>query len=680
MIKKNNLKIKENYLKKIQIYKKYNEAYFNKSNPVVDDNVYDNLKNEILVLEKKYSFLKDKDSPSINVGFKPSKNFKKVKHKVPMLSLNNAFNMEDLVNFEKKIFNFLNLERSNLLEYSAEPKIDGISASLFYKKGNFIQGLSRGDGVEGEDITENLSTIIDIPKILKGKNIPEEIDIRGEVFIQNTDFKKLNEKFANPRNAASGSLRQKDPEKTKKIPLKFIAYTFGFSKNLNISSQFQFLKMLKNWGFRVNNYNRLIKGIDNLIQNHSLLEAKRKEIDFDIDGIVYKINDFSIQRRLGFVANAPRWAIAHKFSANKSISEILNIEIQVGRTGALTPVAKIKPVNIGGVLVSNATLHNEDEIKRKDIRIGDVVIVERAGDVIPHVISVDLKKRKKNSKKFDFPKNCPSCGSSTFKEFNKITKKFDAVRRCTNDGYDCEKIAIEKLKHFVSKEALNIEGLGKKIVETFWNLKLIRYPQDIFNLDFDKIKNLEGWGKLSVANLKFSIEEKKNISLSKFIYSIGIRHIGQENAKLISKTLKTSQNFFNLGKNNNFDELLNIDGIGDTQINSIKEFFFNKKNLLVLEKLKENLSIKNEKENSKNGILKEKTFMFTGKLEGISRAEAKSLVEKNSGKIISNVSQKLDYLIIGEKPTVKKVNQAKNLKIKIISQLEFLKMLNIKDF
>ena len=680
MIKKNNLKIKENYLKKIQIYKKYNEAYFNKSNPVVDDNVYDNLKNEILVLEKKYSFLKDKDSPSINVGFKPSKNFKKVKHKVPMLSLNNAFNREDLVNFEKKIFNFLNLERSNLLEYSAEPKIDGISASLFYKKGNFIQGLSRGDGVEGEDITENLSTIIDIPKILKGKNIPEEIDIRGEVFIQNTDFKKLNEKFANPRNAASGSLRQKDPEKTKKIPLKFIAYTFGFSKNLNISSQFQFLKMLKNWGFRVNNYNRLIKGIDNLIQNHSLLEAKRKEIDFDIDGIVYKINDFSIQRRLGFVANAPRWAIAHKFSANKSISEILNIEIQVGRTGALTPVAKIKPVNIGGVLVSNATLHNEDEIKRKDIRIGDVVIVERAGDVIPHVISVDLKKRKKNSKKFDFPKNCPSCGSSTFKEFNKITKKFDAVRRCTNDGYDCEKIAIEKLKHFVSKEALNIEGLGKKIVETFWNLKLIRYPQDIFNLDFDKIKNLEGWGKLSVANLKFSIEEKKNISLSKFIYSIGIRHIGQENAKLISKTLKTSQNFFNLGKNNNFDELLNIDGIGDTQINSIKEFFFNKKNLLVLEKLKENLSIKNEKGNSKYGILKEKTFMFTGKLEGISRAEAKSLVEKNSGKIISNVSQKLDFLIIGEKPTVKKVNQAKNLRIKIISQLEFLKMLNIKDF
>ena len=597
-----------------------------------------------------------------------------------MLSLSNAFSEEDLINFEKKILNFLSQKNNFEIFYSAEPKIDGISASLSYAKGKLIRGLSRGDGKEGEDITENLKTIKDIPLKIDAKNFPQEIDIRGEVFIQNSDFKNISDKFANPRNAASGSLRQKNPDETKKIPLKFIAYTFGYVNDMEIKNQSDYLHQLSRWGFKTNPFNKTIKGIKNLMKNYHEIEKKRNEIDFDIDGIVYKVNSFDLQKRLGNVANSPRWAIAHKFSANKGISTILNIEIQVGRTGALTPVAKIKPVNIGGVLVSNATLHNEDEIKRKDIRIGDVVIIERAGDVIPHVISVDLKKRKKSSKKFDFPKNCPSCGSSTIKEFNKITKKFDAVRRCTNDGYDCEKIAIEKLKHFVSKEALNIEGLGKKIVENFWNLKLIRYPQDIFNLDFDKIKNIEGWGKLSVANLKFSIEEKKNISLSKFIYSIGIRHIGQENAKLISKTLKTSQNFFNLGKNNNFDELLNIDGIGDTQINSIKEFFLNKKNLLVLEKLKENLSIQNEKENSKNGILKEKTFMFTGKLEGISRAEAKSLVEKNSGKIISNVSQKLDFLIIGEKPTVKKVNHAKNLRIKIISQSEFLKMLDIKDF
>ena len=679
MIKKEILKIKKNYLQKIEKLQKYNENYYNKSNPIVDDAAYDNLKNEIFELEKKYSFLQSKNSPSLIIGYKPSKNFKKVKHRTPMLSLNNAFDKKDLENFEKKIFNFLSLQTYKNIEFSAEPKIDGISASLFYKNGKFIQGLSRGDGVEGEDITENLNTISDIPKMLRGRNIPTEIDIRGEVFIKNSDFEKLNGKFANPRNAASGSLRQKDPNKTKKIPLNFIAYTFGFSKNLDAINQFQFLSYLKNWGFKVNSLNRLLIGINNLIQNHSEIEEKRKEIDFDIDGIVYKVNDFSLQKRLGFVANAPRWAIAHKFSANKSISEIQKIEIQVGRTGALTPVAKIKPVNIGGVLVSNATLHNEDEIQRKDIRVGDVVTVERAGDVIPRVISVDLKKRNKNSKKFNFPKKCPSCGSATIKEYNKLTKKFDAVRRCINDGYGCEKIAIEKIKHFVSKEAFNIDGLGKRIVESFWELKLIRYPHDIFNLDYEKISKLDGWGNLSVSNLKYSIENKKKISLSKLIYSIGIRHIGQENAKLLAKTLKNSDKFFDLGKENNFDELLNIDGIGETQIKSIKDFFSNKKNLIVLNELKKKLAIVKEKEISKNGILVDKTFMFTGKLVGISRAEAKSLVENNGGKIISNVSQKLNFLITGDKPTTRKINDAKKLNIKTITQDEFLKILNTRN-
>ena len=679
MIKKEILKIKKNYLQKIEKLQKYNENYYNKSNPIVDDAAYDNLKNEIFELEKKYSFLQSKNSPSLIIGYKPSKNFKKVKHRTPMLSLNNAFDKKDLENFEKKIFNFLSLQTYKNIEFSAEPKIDGISASLFYKNGKFIQGLSRGDGVEGEDITENLNTISDIPKMLRGRNIPTEIDIRGEVFIKNSDFEKLNGKFANPRNAASGSLRQKDPNKTKKIPLNFIAYTFGFSKNLDAINQFQFLSYLKNWGFKVNSLNRLLIGINNLIQNHSEIEEKRKEIDFDIDGIVYKVNDFSLQKRLGFVANAPRWAIAHKFSANKSISEIQKIEIQVGRTGALTPVAQIKPVNIGGVLVSNATLHNEDEIQRKDIRVGDVVTVERAGDVIPRVISVDLKKRNKNSKKFNFPKKCPSCGSATIKEYNKLTKKFDAVRRCINDGYGCEKIAIEKIKHFVSKEAFNIDGLGKKIVESFWELKLIRYPHDIFNLDYEKISKLDGWGNLSVSNLKYSIENKKKISLSKLIYSIGIRHIGQENAKLLAKTLKNSDKFFDLGKENNFDELLNIDGIGETQIKSIKDFFSNKKNLIVLNELKKKLAIVKEKEISKNGILVDKTFMFTGKLVGISRAEAKSLVENNGGKIISNVSQKLNFLITGDKPTTRKINDAKKLNIKTITQDEFLKILNTRN-
>ena len=668
-------KIEKEYLKKIKLFQEYNKYYYDKNNPKITDSEFDLLKKEIIELEKKHKFLKSEISPSKNVGFTPSKNFKKVKHKIQMLSLSNAFNEEDLENFEKKIRNFLSLKEDAEIEYSAEPKIDGISASLTYKDGKFVQGLSRGDGKEGEDITENLKTIKDIPKVINEKNFPSEIDIRGEVFIQNDDFKKIDDKFANPRNAASGSLRQKDPTVTSKIPLKFIAYTFGFAKEMPFQSQSILLKNLKKWGFKTNEYNKNIKGIKNLILNHEYIEKKRKDINFDIDGIVYKINDFELQKRLGYVTNAPRWAIAHKFSANSSVSKILDIEIQVGRTGALTPVAKIKPVNIGGVIVSNATLHNEDEIVRKDIRVGDTVTVERAGDVIPHVVSIDLKKRKKNSKKFIFPTKCP-CGFETTKDFNEVTKKFDAVRRCPDRGFDCDIMAKEKLKHFVSKEAFNIDGFGKKIVENFWNLKLVKFPQDIFKLDYKKIKNLDGWGNLSASNLKYAIESKKNIPLDKFIYSLGIRHIGQENAKLLARHLKTANNFFNLYLNKDTDELKNIDGIGDTQIKSIVNFFLNKTNQNFLHELKKILEIKDAIQLNQSGLLKNKTFMFTGKLEDMSRSEAKAIIEENSGKIISNVNKKLDYLIIGEKPTTKKINLAKELNIKIITQKEWIKMLN----
>ena len=501
------------YLEKIKLLQKHNKQYYDKNKPIVSDQEFDLLKKDIINLENKFKFLKSEDSPTRSIGFKPSKNFKKVKHKVPMLSLGNAFNEEDLENFEKKINNFLSLKVKNSIEYSVEPKIDGISASIIYINGKFAKGLSRGDGTEGEDITKNLKTIKDIPLEVDKKNFPDQIDIRGEVFIENIDFKTISEKFANPRNAASGSLRQKDPDVTSKIPLKFIAYTYGYVEKLGTNSQTEFLKNLKSWGFKINPFNKKISGIKNLMLNHKNLEEKRKEIAFDIDGVVYKVNNFDLQSRLGFAANAPRWAIAHKFSANSSISQIINIEIQIGRTGALTPVAKIKPVNIGGVIVSNATLHNEDEITRKDIRIGDTVIVERAGDVIPHVLSVDLQEREDSSKKFVFPLNCPSCGGKTIKDYNEITKKKDAVRRCASEGYSCEKIAIEKIKHFVSKEAFNIDGLGKKIVENFWNLKLIKFPQDIFNLNYKRLEKLEGWGKLSVVNLRFSIEQKNKFLL-----------------------------------------------------------------------------------------------------------------------------------------------------------------------
>jgi DNA ligase (NAD+) len=358
------------------------------------------------------------------------------------------------------------------------------------------------------------------------------------------------------------------------------------------------------------------------------------------------------------------------------VSKVLDIDIQIGRTGALTPVAKINPINIGGVLVSNATLHNEDEIIRKDIRVGDTVTVERAGDVIPHILSIDINKRSKKSVKFIFPNHCPSCGSKTIKEYNNVTKKIDAIRRCSSEGYSCDKISIEKLKHFVSKEAFNIDGLGKKIIEVFWNLKLIKYPQDIFKLDYDKIKELEGWGNLSAENLKYSINQKKNITLERLIFALGIRHIGLENAKLLSRYFTSFLNFQNLSKSNKFDDLLNIDGIGDTQVTSIKSFFSNEINVQVLSELGKILVIKNVVVSQNNGLLKGKSFLVTGKLSGISRAEVKSLIEENSGNIVSSVSNKLDYLITGEKPTKRKVDNAKQLKIKIISQFEFLKMLN----
>ncbi len=665
--------IKKKYNSKINEFKKHNRLYYNESKPIVTDKEFDQLKKEILELETKYEFLNNKYSPANTIGSKASKSFDKYEHKVLMLSLSNAFNEEDLKNFEKKVFNYLNSKKP--LKYSVEPKIDGISASLIYKNNELKTGVSRGDGKIGEIITENLKTIKDIPHRIKQDDFPEEIEIRGEVFIKKNDFLKIKDIFANPRNAASGSLRQKDPKQTKKIPLNFIAYTFGYIKNNFFKTQSDFLTKLKKWGFKTNEDNQILSSVNELIKFHKLFENRRFNLDYDVDGLVYKINDLNVQERLGFTSNSPRWAIAHKFSADSASTLINNIEIQVGRTGALTPVAKVEPINIGGVIVSNATLHNEDEIKRKDIRIGDIVKIERAGDVIPHVIQVDKSKRNKNSKKFIFPKNCPSCGSSTLKEFNKITKKYDAVRRCTNDSFGCERIAIEKMKHFVSKEALNIDGLGKKVVEKFWELNLIKKPQDIFNLNYSKIESLDGWGKLSTQNLKNAIEKSKKISLQKFIFSMGIRHIGIENAKLISDNIVNIPHLVEIVNKNEFEIFSNIDGIGETQINSLRNFFKNKSNIKTVSELNTLLIIQKESINLK-GIFRNKTFMFTGKLEGMSRAEAKSLIEKNSGSTVSTISKNLNYLVIGEKPTRRKIDQARSIGINIISQEDLKKLLN----
>ncbi len=675
---KDKSKIIENFRSKINELKDHNKFYFSDDNPKITDAKYDELKKNIFELEKKYSFLKKLNLTKNLVGTTPAKKFKKIKHLKPMLSLSNAFNNEDMNDFLKKVKNFLNYKDINI-ELFSEPKIDGISATLVYEKGILKRGLSRGDGLVGEDILENLKTISKIPKEIKDKDVPNLLEIRCEIFISKTDFQAIKNNFANPRNAAGGSLRQKDPNVTSKIPLKYFAYGFGAIEPMKFSTQLEFLKKIDGWGFSTNPLSTKLKDLAQIEKQHKKIDNLRSTLDYDIDGLVYKVNDLKLQKRLGNTSNAPRWAIAYKFSAEKASTKIRNITIQVGRTGAITPVAKVDPVNVGGVVVSNATLHNEDEIKRKDVRIGDTILIQRAGDVIPQVVSVDLTNRKKDSKKFIFPDKC-LCGSPTKKEFSKTQKKEDAVRRCVK-GYECNFIAKEKLKHIVSKEALNIEGLGKKVVEQFWDLNLIREPSDIFKLDFDKIKNLEGWGELSIKNLKSAISKSKIISLERLIYSIGIRHIGQENAKVIAAFFISIKEFSQLFKKDKIDNILKnlaeLDGIGETQVESIKNFFSDVTNTKITRNLINQLLVNNYSIKNKTGKFSNKRLMFTGGFENMSRSEAKSLVENNGGKVLGSISKKLDILVVGNsKPTKRKLDQAYKLKIKIIFEKEWNKILN----
>ena len=671
------LSLKE-YKEKIALIEKLNKAYYHNDKPLVSDAEYDKIKKDILDFEKKNPDIADKNSPTKKVGFAPSEKFSKVKHLVPMLSLDNAFTNDDVEDFLKKIRNYLNFEKDTLIELTAEPKIDGISASLIYKNNKIIRGLSRGDGEYGEDITENLLTIKDIPQILHGEKIDEEFEIRGEVYIGKKDFEKIKNDFANPRNAAGGSLRQKDSKKTALIPLKFFAHSIGDIDEKKFKTHINFLNFCKKIGFKINPLTKTFSSADELIKGYLHVEEIRSSLDYDIDGIVYKVNDLTLQKRLGSLSSSPRWAIAHKFSSEKATTVIRKIEIQVGRTGALTPVAKLDPVNVGGVLVSNATLHNEDEIIRKDIRLNDTVIIQRAGDVIPQVLEVIKSKRDKNSKKFVFPEKC-LCGRPAVKDYNETSKKLDVVKRCTDTGFNCEFMAREKIKHFVSKEALDIEGFGKKIVEDFWSSNFICLPQDIFTLDYKKIEKLEGWGELSVNNLKTAIEKSKDISLAKFIYSLGIRHIGQENAKNLSRYFISIKNFLKLcnpdllmNEINNLDE---IDGIGETQVESLIHFFKDKKNNKVVHELSKILNIQDFIEKKIDSFFSGKNIMFTGGFSTMSRSEAKSLAETLGAKILSSVNKKLDYLVIGlSKPTKNKVDKAKELGVKIIEEKEWLKL------
>ncbi|MDC0477311.1 NAD-dependent DNA ligase LigA, partial [Pelagibacteraceae bacterium] len=529
-----------------------------------------------------------------------------------------------------------------------------------------------------EDILENLKTISDIPKQIKQK-IPDLLEIRCEIFIGKKDFSKIKEKFANPRNAAGGSLRQKDPQQTSKIPLKYYAYGFGEVQPLLFDKHSEFLSKINKWGFKTNPLVKVVKSIEEIEKQHSHIEQLRSSLDYDIDGLVYKVDSLKLQKRLGNTSNSPRWAIAYKFSAEKAVTKIKDILIQVGRTGAITPVAKVEPVTVGGVVVSNATLHNEDEIERKDIRIGDMITIQRAGDVIPQVVSVDRSKRDKEAKKFIFPNRC-LCGAETKKEISKSTKKYDAVRRCP-EGYDCKFTAKEKLKHLVSKEALDIDGFGKKVIEQFWDLGLIKEPANIFELEYDKIRKLEGWGELSINNLKKAILQSQIISLEKFIFSIGIRHIGQENAKILASFFMTIKEFTKLLEFKNRKKILinlvDLDGIGETQIESINNFFLNKTNISIVKKLINRLTIKKYSVQNNDGVFSNKKIMFTGGFKDMSRSEAKATAENNGGKVLGSISKKLDYLVVGEsKPTKKKIDQAKELGIKIILEKEWNKILD----
>ena len=683
---KNVKKIKEEYLKLKNEINSHNKLYYDQNNPKISDSEYDLLWNELKSLEEKFPFLKTKKSPTIQVGYKANQGFSKVKHSSPMLSLENALNIEDVKKYIEKISRYLNL-KNEFIELVAEPKIDGLSISLKYKNGKFISGATRGDGQIGEDVTSSLMTIKNIPKeVINLKNI-DVFEIRGEIYMDKKDFLFLNKNrklngeslFANPRNAAAGSLRQLDNEVVKKRNLKFFAYTYGeISKEIAFKSQKEFLDIIRHYGFPTNEDFKICKNFNDIEIFYNEIEKKRDKLKYDIDGIVYKINYIDVQKRLGLVGRAPRWAIARKFPAEKAETQINDIKIQVGRTGILTPVAELNPVLIGGVRVSRVSLHNQDEIDRKDIRIGDTIKLQRAGDVIPQVISVDLSKRLKNSKKFIIPDKCPCCKSKTHRKENEVAVK------CTGGLSICEDQQLGSLEYFVSRNAFNIEGLGGKNLKKFWMEGFIKYPFDIFHLDKfkEKIISKEGFGEKSYLNLIKSINEKKIISLEKFIYSLGIPQIGRRTSNLLSKHFKNFHKWFisieNLSNGNVkvYNDYINIDGIGPDVVDDIKNFFNNEK-IKIVKKLSQSLKKIEDykfliKSNSK---LSEKIIVFTGTLEKMSRSEAKSKAEELGAKVTNSVSNKTDYVIAG-KDSGSKEKKAKDLKIKVLNENEWMKFLS----
>ena len=647
--------------------------YYQNNMPRLSDSDYDKLRQELVNLEKKNPGLVLENSPTKSVGAKPSNKFGKIKHSIPMLSLDNAFLDADVFDFCTRVKKFLSISDDVHLSYTSEPKIDGLSASLRYEKGSLVSGATRGDGAIGEDVTANLSTIVNIPLVLKGSDWPDVIEVRGEVYISHKDFIAMNSKqlslgkdiYKNPRNAAAGSLRQIDSKITAQRPLKFFAYTWGELSYLPANTQIEFMKLFSKWGFQVNPEVRLHSNPQKMIDHYKKIANTRSDLGYDIDGVVYKVNDLLLQKRLGFVTRAPRWAIAHKFPAEKANTTLHKIDIQVGRTGALTPVARLKPITVGGVGVSNATLHNEDELERLNVKPGDIVEVQRAGDVIPQVVKLI---KSNDGPKFNMPKVCPVCGSLANRDTDPVTGKMDAVRRCTN-GFNCSAQTIERMKHFVSRKAFDIDGLGAKQIEFFYKNKLI------------DLNSFEGWGTTSVNNLFLAINEKRVIEFSRLLFALGIRHIGQGNSVILGKHyLSWSKMLSSLKGAKDYtgelwDDLLSIDGMGNAAATSLVNFFNEPLNIRIVNNLLGFIVVQDTLETSKNSKISGKTIVFTGKFEKFSRDEAKSQAQLLGAKVSGSVSAKTSFVIYGP-GAGSKYKKARELGINIMSEDEWIEFLN----
>ena len=702
---------------------KFDEAYHRHDNPLISDAEYDELRKKFSRYQQDYPqfFLQEEEM----VGAKSLDIFNKIKHSKPMLSLANGFNQEDILDFVEKVERFLGLEKNsqeqlkstmqsdlfstniptiatkNNLIFFSETKIDGLSFSARYENGILKYCATRGDGLEGEDVTANVKMINNFPQILKTINPPKILEVRGEIYMGKKDFLELNRSqeqksekiFANPRNASAGSLRQLDPQITSQRNLSYFAYSLGdFSNDFLCDSQQKLHQKLQELGFLTEPNSKLCQNVQELMEHYKSIVDNRFEIDYDLDGMVYKVNDFTLQDRLGFIARSPRFAIAHKFPSMKAKTKIKDIIIQIGRTGAITPVAILESINIGGVVVSRATLHNQDEILRKDIRIGDVVVIQRAGDVIPQVLEVDFSKRNGEEKIFQFPNNCPICSAKIIKNNE------DVVLRCSG-GLACEAQLIETLKHFVSKDAFDISGLGKKQIENFFKEERIRSFADIFTLEEREISSPEplikknGWGEKSVENLFFAINQKRNIDLDKLIYAIGIRHVGETTAKLLANHFLTLENFIKfvkkfskfsileLEKSNllpefiEYFEFISIDGIGEKMAQAILDFFRDEKNIKMVDDLIIHLNINPLKPKLNNSPLAGKSIVFTGTLHKMSRGEAKKIAEDFSMKVLGAVSSKTDYIVAGE-DSGSKLKKAQELGLKILNEEEWLNLIS----